>query len=372
MIVVLLAAPGCGLFNNKKDDPYFRPQDFQPTMEAPADEGDDTASDDTTAGKPTYAVNAMLGLVDGQPLYASDVLDPIGRVLEDKGSTLPRNEFLRFAVPLIDERLKQVVLTELILSDAERDLGEQQQAVLRHMVAEKRAEFVRVKGEGSELLANQRIIEDTKGVYDLEGLVEEYRRATVIHSYRSKHIMPEIIVSRRMIEQYYERRPDEFNKPEQRVVRWIRADKADAPKVQALLDEGKPFAEVASMQINRNNPENGGLFGETGVTQGDEVFPEILEDLNKQLPQLSEGEYSKPVEVRNFVCWVFVEKYEPAKTISLFDAQDAIAATLREKAFTERMTDYRSELLESGRFDDLEQMRNTLIEVAVGRYVVTQ
>ena len=373
LVATAIALLGCnsfsGIFANKKSEGYFTVQDFQPSAVDPAE---NQTEDGAVSEAPSYSVNAMVGQVDGKPIYADEVLNPMSSFLEERGKRLPEPEFRAQTAPRIDERLKQIVITELILSDAVRDLDERQVAGVKHMVAERRAELIRTKGQGSELLAEQAIRNETKNIYGLDDYVEQYRKGLIINSYRQKHIIPEIVIPRRMIEQYYVRHPQEFNTPAQRVIRWIRVELKDADKIQAMLDEGKPFAEVASTDLNRNNPENGGLFGATGITEGDKVFPPILQGLNEALPSLGEGEYSKPVEVNDFVCWVYVEKRLEARSVSLFEAQDEIRQKLTEQAFNERMKQYRLDLLESGRFDPIPEMRGALVEVATGRYLKTK
>ena len=68
---------------------------------------------------PLYTVDAMVGQVNGKPIYASTVFESIFEQLAALGRSLPRAEFRQRAGQLIEARLGQIVTDALILGEAE-------------------------------------------------------------------------------------------------------------------------------------------------------------------------------------------------------------------------------------------------------------
>ena len=105
-----------------------------------------------TAGEPRV-LDALVGQINGQPVYADDLLADLDAQLAALGGRLEPGVFEQRAAELIDSTLRERLVNALILGEAERALTENQRAGVRYLVAERREDLLRTYGRGSLAVA---------------------------------------------------------------------------------------------------------------------------------------------------------------------------------------------------------------------------
>ena len=322
----------------------------------------------------TFLIDAMVGQVNGEPIYVSTVLKGMERSLIDQGERLSRTEFRRNVAPRIDLRLHSIVEERLILGEALRELSESQERVVQSFLKEYREQLIRKFGGGVPTIAEQELLRIDGTT--LEEKLEEKRQEQLVLNHLRQKISHKINVAWRDIERYYRAHIDLFVTPPSRLLRIIRIKDKPPADLEALADQidqkladGKPFAEVAGEPFNMWNREKGGLESEQPMV-GDEPF--AFEEINQAIVKLEQGQHSPRIQVQVKGAieywWVFVELKIKGRNILLRDAQRAIDQRLREAQFIELRLRYKEELFTKGSYDSLLQMSDKVLEVAMNRY----
>ena len=140
----------------------------------------------TPPGRRDLVLDAMVGQVNGHPIYTNTVFDPIEQQMVRLGQDLPRLEFRQQVEALVISQLRRIVTERLLLGEAERDLSEQEQQALRNVLKELREQTIRQFGQGVSGLADQRLrreanqtldekMEETRTLYCPETIPENSR-----------------------------------------------------------------------------------------------------------------------------------------------------------------------------------------------------
>ncbi len=339
----------------------------------------------SAGGDTTYTVNAMIGQINGRPIYASTVLEPLEGQLRAWGSTLSARDFRMATTKLIGDRLYQIVFDQLFLGEAERHLTEQERFGLKVNLRMNREELVRRWGAGSAPQADEEMRKKTgKG---MEDTLNTIKQTILIRKYQDDVIMPRITVSRRDVERFYYDPENyaKFNPKPGRKIRIIRVTTgAQASEIERQLAQGKPFAEVATARFNQYNREGGGLMTTKDekdkvieFIQGDKVFG--IEPLNEAVLKLKAGQASPRVTTGTgkdeLHWWLFVEEMSEGKQISMREAQLTIEQQIRGKQYQMLEQQYRKKLFEDAGYNldattdnPLATMGRALVEIAVHVY----
>ncbi len=304
----------------------------------------------------------MVGQVNGQPIYATRVFEPIQEQLAALGKQRPSRQFRLQAYQLIQGQLSQMILDALMIGEAQRDLSTQEQAGLDQLLAARRQELIRYWGQGSIAVAESRLLEET-GLNLKETLAQE-RQKLLVQRYMHQKLFPKIHVSRKDIERYYRDHYEEYNPPLRRALRLIRVDSpAAADQIDQRLSQGQPFRQIASSPQNKYRHEDGGLMAEA---IGNEVFGQA--PLNDAMRRLQAGEHSPRVQLEDAYWWVYVESIDPGDAKPLSQAQLEIESLLRRQQFQVLTQRYRQELIQTGSYNPVEEMSAALLEIAITRY----
>lgn len=311
-----------------------------------------------------YLLDAMVGSVNGVPVYASSILKEIDPQLQALSKTQSVPEFRRQAEQLINARLQQMVTDTLIYGEAERDLSSTELPGLRMMLEDYREELLRNFGEGSLMRAESRLLDERGQTVDQA--VQSRREELVVRRYMQRKVTPKIVVTRRDIERFYKENEERFNPPPKRIVRLIVTPTPElAVKVEERLAAGETFEQVASDEnLNQYSADEGGLWGEV---EGDEPFGN--EEVNAALAPLQEGQHSPAVEAGNGYWILFVEKETTEPSISLKEAQVKIEQLLRQQQFRFLSEMERQRLMKQGSYNPLDEMSASLLDIAMSRYI---
>lgn len=308
------------------------------------------------------AVSGMIGQVNGNPIYAEDVLGPLEARLQARARELTPTAWKREATQAILQSLDRIIIQALILGAAERDLSAEEQAALPQLMQNKRAELMRLHGLGSAAVANAVLLDQTG--LDLEGHLKRFREQVIVGRYTSKIVGPKINVTRRDMERFFTDHADEFNRPASRTVRLIMVTDEDArDRVQRELEQGVAFETVASDRANRIKADQGGLWGEVN----EPAFQS--EEVNTAIVELRQGQWRGPIAAGARWWWVFVEEYFPAVNISFDEAQSQIMSQLLKQQEYEETLRHRMSLLETGSYTGKAEMAQTLMSIAIDRFL---
>ena len=310
--------------------------------------------------QPTYAVDAMVGQVNGEAIYADEVLEPIDRQLTALADDLDRRAFLQRATQLVAGRLRQIVSDALILGEAQRSLNENQRRQLRAIMQREREKALREYGRGALAVAERRLREE-KGL-SLSQYLEERRQEIIVQQFLRAQLMPRINVSRKDIERYYREHEDRYNPPPTRDIRvYISDSRRAAAELRQALDHGE-----ASVRPMLDDPDGGIREMVMDDAAGDEVFADAA--VNDALLGLDAGGVSVPVEVGEQYWVLHVRDVDQPRRRSLRDVQLDIDRLLKGQQFQVRVEQYKRELFETGSYNPLDEMAQAVMEVVVGRY----
>ena len=312
----------------------------------------------------TLAIDGMVGKINGRPIYTRQVFDPLEEQLRARGQSMQRPAFRVEVAEIIALHLRGVVTREKLLAEAGRDLNERELEYLGGMMEKRREEEVRKWGEGSPVVADKRLRESTgKG---LEAHLEEIRSQLIVQRYLLRKFRPEINVTRKTVERYYERNKDRYSPPPGRVVRVVRAQNAsDAQRIEKMLQEGKLFEEIASDRANFFGRRQG-LISEKFT----EPNPFAQPQLNEALASLEEGRWSGRIALGNEAWWLYLERIDDTGGKSLEDVQLQIEKELVDAQFALLVDRYRLTLIDEKTREDIAKMTNLLVEMAMNRYAM--
>ncbi|MFA9479287.1 peptidyl-prolyl cis-trans isomerase [Phycisphaerales bacterium AB-hyl4] len=311
---------------------------------------------DDPGDRTRHTMDGMIGQVNGRPIYARRVLEPVRDQLTAMSRQLSRNEFRQDAARLIAGQLDQIVTDALVLGAAERDLTEQERMGLRHMVRQRREQLLRQHGQGSLAVA-ERQLQDTTGM-GLDDTLEAYRQEVIVQRYLHRRLFPQINVTRRDIRRYYQDRYEQFNPQGERMIELIRTGEADeSQRIADALAEGVLFADASDEVRQLAAP------GEA---------PLAHDALNEALAELAQGEHAGPIEAGDAYWFIRVAEVDQQGARSLRDAQLEIENLLRGQQFRTLSEQYRRDLFAEGSYNPIDEMTASLLEIAMSRYAPSE
>jgi hypothetical protein len=316
-----------------------------------------------------YTIDAMIGQINGRPLYASQLLaGETDQTLRTVGANQPRAQFARLAGELLSTRLSQMVIEELMLAEAESDLTEQQQMGLQAMLRQYREDLISKHGKGSAELADQQMHQQLG--YGLAEAVSQRRQDILIQQYIRENLRPRIEVTRREVERFYASHPEQFNPPAEVTMRlMLVTDPQQADAAAEALATGKPFAEVAQ-QYSTYRSQSGGLREPVAIRLA-EYDSLAWPELNTEVRKLSEGQHTPRVQVGpSRWAWAYVEDVQQAQGQTLDAVYLEIERAIERAEFARLDREHREKLLDRSNFTPVDRMLDTLMQVAVNRYAV--
>lgn len=379
-----LALLGCGSFDGLKSSDAGRvsPEDFvaeqaspDPLAETTSPGEADVSTTDTAADEPApaardqaYAVDAMLGHVNGEAIYAHTILEPVEAELAAFGRRYDGDEFLRRAAPVLAGRLREVLIDKLILAEAGGGLSEREWQAVAGMVQARREELLRFYGQGSLAKARAEFLaaEDM----ELDEALAQYREELVVRRYLQQELMPQINVQQRDVERRFNDMLAQgvFNTEDRRVIRLMMTrDAVSAEVIASKLADGDAFDRVARDEtLNSYNPTSGGEFNSGDPITGDQVLG--IEEVNTVILGLAQGEHAGPITAGDRYFFVQVQTYVPGADIQLRDMQVELEQRLRLEQWDTLFRDFRETLWNSGGYTDPVLMTEKLLDIAIARY----
>lgn len=335
--------------------------------------------DDTAPARGGAAtIDAVVGQINGRPVFMSEVLEPLDGKLraiarEVKGNAAVWNQA---ATVTIEGELKRLIEDELILSEARASLTPEQKAGLFRFIKQIEGNLVSSQ-QGSEVGTDEKLREETgRGLRQEAENIKD--RALITNELRNK-VTPRVMVPWRDVKTQYEREANKYNPPAKYTFRMVYAtgDNSSAvEQIQSSLAAGKGFEEIARLDANEFNRREGGVMERSCAEAQSECTFSPVPELNTALRTLGVGQTLGPIiyapnkdrsdSVR--IAWVYLEKIERPEPTSLYDAQLDIAAELRVERSNAEVNRYFERLRKRGNVSKVEVMRDKLLAVATDRY----
>ncbi|MBB6429442.1 peptidyl-prolyl cis-trans isomerase [Algisphaera agarilytica] len=337
-----------------------RVPDIVRTEPAPAARESLTEVDEPQADEePIPPVEAMVGQIAGQPIYAHHVLSGMEEQLASLGRRLPARSFRDQATALIFEQVRGLVQDALIQDEANRSLSPAQRGGLELFVASRREELMRRYGQGSLALAERQILEQTGKT--LQENLRDIRTQITISTYLERNLRPLINVTRRDIERFYRDNYETFNPPPKREVNLIySASPPDSEWFTEQLEAGVPFSELA---LDDRNAFRGGDM--KLALEGDDMFEA---NINEAIQPLEAGEWVGPLPNRGQDWFIYIASLDRPETRTLFEAQVDIERALRTQQERQLQLELGEKLRRGASFTDEQRMTEAVLEIAVARY----
>lgn len=325
----------------------------------------------------SFTMDAMVGQVNGNPIYAGTVLDKL-RELETLGRNQSRLMFQQRARTLIGSTLEQIIYDALILGVAERDLSDVERKGLEEIMKDHRARLIRIFGQGSLFLADEQAL--AKEGKTIDQLMNDFRSVVLVNRYYKQKLLVKVHVSRKDIERYYIDHDADFNQAAAKRLRFMWVPFENTAKFEEMLKSGKPFKEVASDPGNMSRSALGGLYPD--LVMGNE----FSEPVNQAIGRLKQGKYEGPIRVRSNSWWVYCEEEIPGVSHPLRDVQLEIEEALKRERTRVLTQKYQMKLLQEGSYGShagynnkdqrtvennnraLEEMVDSLLAVAMARF----
>jgi hypothetical protein len=354
------AAVGCDLLNpTKVDNPVFGPPPprvrasndgllrdkyAKNTLRAKADKEGRvqpvgfSSSRDRALASGELADAQVVATVNGSPVFASEVLEPLGAQLRNARKQLNDEQYQKLREEVLQRYLKDFVQRKLLAEALKATLDKDQMARLEGAVdgmfkdhVEKLKKEFKVNTEYEvELELNKR--QNTT----LAKLKDGFRMQAMAGAYLEGKAQSEKSLGRPELLAYYEEHRSDYEYPEK--VRWqqlsMSFDKNGGregalkklEKAVAELREGADFGDVVRKYSDGANAEKGGDFGWSQ--------PESLADakIAKALGELPENVISRVLETKDSLRLVKINKRKPAGRVPFADVQGKIKAKLEGDA----------------------------------------
>ncbi len=312
-------------------------------------------------------VDSLVGEVNGRPIFADEFLAPMEQHLVQVAKQTTGVQRRQAFNNIIRGTLRSVVENELILADAEFALTEQEQRGLFAFMRNLKERVIREKGRGTRYEAEQKLRGEV-GAGDIEEYLGRQRDYILFDQLRRQKIAPRVVVSQRDIEHEYQRRYQEFNPPPRVTLAKInlltesQADLID--QVSQRLTSGEAFSAIAE---DLGVP-NGGVWDTFDMGSGGITDIEVTDAVKSRLEGLGQGQTTKPFVQGGSTIWLHVQKVERQPARSLFDVQRQLADNIQMRRSNEEWDRYVRSLFAEGIYDELEDMADRLLEIALQRY----
>ncbi|MFG0275861.1 MAG: peptidyl-prolyl cis-trans isomerase [Phycisphaerales bacterium] len=317
-------------------------------------------------------VDAMVGHINGRPLFASEFFEPMEARLRVEAERMTPEQWLRFAREQVQLALRDRIRDELLLAELESSLSPEERTGLLAFVGRLRENIIS-ENRGSESIANQRLM--TEEGLTLDQKVLQERNRMLIREQLRRAVSDRVFVSWREVRQAYEREKDVLDPPPVATLRMVWAANEDAAgAIASRLDAGEPFASIANdSAVTVYQPAAGGVRTVTLLAdapyEANEFFaPPVLNDAARAL---AIGQTIGPIDYNERKVWLHLDSIQD-EGLSLYEAQLQLHDSLVGQRFGEAQTEYFSRLIERGSLSDIEQMERRLFQLAAERYLLSQ
>jgi hypothetical protein len=356
-----------------------------------------------TVGVPV-TIEALVGQVNGRPVYANAVLAPISDQLQADAKKMSRSKFSEATRRLLyyeaegmgttirGGRMYELVITDLLLSEALGNMSKEQSYGVFAMLGQMRQNLASSQG-GSQVQMRQEIEEQT-GISTEEFLVMQ-RDQILIDALQRQKIWPKVNVTWRDIQREFEKLSSNQSVPmaemdASRVQEILRNMQIGTPlkditaakgsitlgkirlakdderiqQVNDALANGLPFKEVALMVEERNN----GVWDSFVLDSDGIAGISIADAFKEKLLSVETGDVVPAFEFGSGVFWITV--LEIKEPVSLYNRsiQIALRNVLRWMQFNKEKSRFVDSLWGEGSLEEVKTMADRVTNIAIRRF----
>jgi len=244
-------------------------------------------------------IGAVVTSVNGEPIYADDVLDSLAKLFAAEAKTKDAYAFSVFARREIEKQVGVFISNELEVAAAKKSLDDKEEIFARDWTTAWRLREITLAG-GSLEQARAKAAADGM---DFDKMVEDKNREVLVQLYYQKKIFPRVQVTAEDIRRYYNaKQKTEFTEQEQAQFRVIRIDGAKTGGTDKALDKinsvrqralnGEDFAALAA-SVN-DDPALMRAAGDVGSVQRGAF---ALEPVEQAVWQIQPGQITEAVKI---------------------------------------------------------------------------
>ncbi|MDA1007745.1 MAG: hypothetical protein O2800_01890 [Planctomycetota bacterium] len=331
----------------------------------PAIDTEPTPANDTMRAGRRWVVDALIGQINGRPLYAGEFLETIEDRILRLVAEQPDERARVMAAQIVSERLAQYVNTELIIAEAGATLSPEMKQGLLAFLQDLRERTV--AGFGGTRQGAESTVRDLYGM-TLDEYVVERKNEAMARELLRKRVEPRVIVSWRDVEIEYARRQAEFSPAGRIVVGRIslRADDPRAEEITQRLGNAESFPAVAA----ELGTENGGVWKQFDFPAEGIAGLGLAEDIRSSLGAVPQGQASAPIKRATMIQWYCVLDMQSAQTRTIWDptVQEELRFEISNKRSIREQDRYLLSLRDRWITNDFDDMRRRLISIAIQRY----
>ena len=326
----------------------------------------------TPKGRDVLA-DCMVGQINGRPVFASEVLDPMDGQLnaasKDVKGPDTAQKWIRDTARLIRGQVESRVRDELLLGEARARLTPEQKQGLIYFL-QRVDQWASGQQGGSRVEAEEAIAARTGESYDK--FLQSQRDQVLIRELIKDNVSPGVRVPWRKVERFYLENEDVINPPPRGVVRIVMVDGANAEsveKAQKAAGDSDAFRIFAASSANVFDREHGGEVVRSLDKPLSEVQWVANRAWNKAIETLPVGSFTGPIDAADYKVWIRREADVVSPKRTLEDAQlDIVTVLLKTKENTEQ-AEFFSQLLGKGSFTPISRMTLELLVLAAQRHL---
>ncbi len=313
-------------------------------------------------------VAASILQVNGQFITVHDIVSGAEDAFGSIPPELPEQEYHSLAEQIVRGEVRRQVTQALVLAEALARLTDPQEGYVDQEMEKIFREMVAHEG-GSEQALRQRFAQE--GVL-LDEVLDEYRNSLAVQIYLQQKLYPEIVVTRGMLWDAYQRDRPKYIVPKKMQMQIISVGfdtDAATPNARkriaeasAAIDGGEDFAQVAERLSYGPKASAGGIWP---LMAADNFRYEQVE---KAAFALELGQVSEVIETDKAFFIVKAYRIEPAKTVSFEEAQGAIASQLKEQMYLELTGEHFEKLAKAATIVESEKIIETAVDFAMEKY----
>lgn len=263
------------------------------------------------------SVDRYVARVNDRVITASDVLAIVQPLQMDLQKTLSGKELEEKVTDLYNRTLDRLIERALILEEFEKS----EHGLPTPVVEDRIQEIIRTQFGNNEAAFLTALKSEGR---TLEAFRTEMRDDMTVMSLRREMVNQFSTVSPAAIQAEYQRRKDEYSKPEQVRIRMILAkldddhpEEAARSKLVSVLTQlkaGEDFAKCAREQTEGPKADEGGDLGWIPVSN---LRPEFKQALDAMIP----GDFSGILNLGDSLAIIKLEEHQEARTVPLREVQ---------------------------------------------------
>ena len=318
--------------------------------------------------------------VNDRHVSVDDILAALHSELVKIPENIPEERFRQIAERTIAQEMLAEVKRILVAIEAEKLLEEHVMAEVDREMAETRRDLI--AQAGSEEHFKQKCLREGTTA---EAVLRDHKRHLLIQTYMRQKFYPAIVITRRMLWDYYRRHPEKFRQDKQvqtqqmaapfsaflsAGARTTDAERAAArqaayehiTQARTRIEAGEPFDQVVEEMSKGPRASKGGVWP---------MYPKgnlAEESVEAAAFELEEGQASDVIETERGFYLVKARQVQPGKVTSFEQAQGDILDILRKEQFQEMQSEYMNKLYERSTVFQPEGFIQLAVDKAVRYY----